>query len=214
MLKSALLKLIESAPDTQDINSFLAGTDVETQFKGAEPTLDTFKQKAKTDKDFKSYFESENDKYHAKAVKTMKESGSWEGEFSDVMKTKYPELIVDAKDKKIFDLEKRAEASDKAVLRKDLLAQAVTYATSKGIKVDAKYIGKLLGEDLDSTKLELDGFAENWSSGMETSMNERLKAGSYVPGGTDKDGGKVSIGASMAQKNNSAKVPVNNLWGK
>ncbi len=212
MIKKDLIEKIKDLKDDEDVNSLLGGTDIETQFKGAEPTLDTFKQKSKTDKDFKSYFESENDKYHAKAVKTMKESGSWEGEFSDVMKTKYPELIVDAKDKKIFDLEKRAEASDKAVLRKDLLAQAVAYATSKGIKVDAKYIGKLLGEDLDSTKLELDGFAENWSTGMETSMNERLKASSYVPGGTDKDGAKVSIGASMAQQNNGAKVTISDPW--
>lgn len=208
MIKSALLKLIENATDTQDINSLLGGTDIETQFKGAEPTLDTFKQKVKTDKTYQQFMDSENDKHYTKAMKTLKEKGSWESEFADVMKEKYPDLVPDPQS----ELRKEIANLKSESAREKMLNQAVAYATEKGIKIDSKYISKLLGEDFDSTKVELDGFAENWSKGLETSMNERLKSSSYVPGGTDKDGARVSIGASMAQQNNSSKVAPSDPW--
>lgn len=95
MLKKDLLKKIENAKDDEDINSLLAGTDIEEAFKGEEPTLDVFKGKIKSDKAFQQFMDSERDTYHAKALKTMKEKGTWENEFSDVMKEKYPELIKD-----------------------------------------------------------------------------------------------------------------------
>ena len=208
MLKKDLIEKIKALKDDEDINTLLVGTDVETQFKTSGVTLDAFKEKMKTDKDFKSYFESENDKYHAKAVKTMKESGSWEGEFSDVMKTKYPDLVPDPQ----AELKKEIANLKSESAREKMLNQAVAYATEKGIKIDSKYISKLLGEDFDSTKVELDGFAENWSKGLETSVNERMKVSSYVPGGKGEDGANISIGASMAAQNNGGKTAPSDPW--
>ena len=95
MLKKDLLKKIENAKDDEDINSLLVGTDIEEAFKGDEPTLDVFKGKIKSDKAFQQFMDSERNTYYAKALKTMKEKGTWENEFSDVMKEKYPELIKD-----------------------------------------------------------------------------------------------------------------------
>lgn len=208
MKKVDLLKLINSATDEQDINSLLGGTDIETQFKGAEPTLDTFKTKFKTDKAFVQFMDSENDKHYVKALKTLKEKGSWESEFSDVMKEKYPDLIPDPQ----AELKKEIANLKSESAREKMLNQAVAYASEKGIKIDSKYIGKLLGEDFDSTKVELDGFAENWSKGLEASVNEKFKASSYVPGGTGPDGVKTSIGASMAQQNNGNKTAPVDPW--
>jgi len=209
MIKSDLIKLIEGAADTQDINALLAGTDVETQFKGAEPTLDTFKQKAKTDKDFKAYIESENDKYYNKALVTWK-ANNLEKELEPFIATKYPDLVTDPVKKELMEMRKELEKEKASNGRKDLLSEAMKYAAEK--KLPAGFIDKFLGEDLDTTKANLDILAVDWSKGLETSMNERLKSSSYVPGGTDKDGVKTSIGASMAQKNNSTKVAENNPW--
>ncbi|MCB2308831.1 DUF4355 domain-containing protein [Clostridium estertheticum] len=212
MLKKDLIEKIKGLKDDEDINTLLVGTDVETQFKGEEPTLDTFKQKAKTDKDFKAYIESENDKYHNKALTTWKEN-NLEKELEPFITAKYPELVqTNPMQKQLLEVQKELAAAKTESAREKLLSQAIKYATEK--KLPSGFVDKFLGEDLDTTKANLDVLAIDWSKGLETSMNERLKAGSYVPGGTDKDGGKVSIGASMAQKNNSAKVPVNNLWGK
>ena len=211
MLKSALLKLIESAADTQDINTLLAGTDVETQFKGVEPTLDTFKQKAKTDKDFKAYIDGENDKHYVKALATWKEN-NLEKELEPFMLAKYPDMVTDPVKKELMEMKKELEKERASNTRKDLLSEAMKYAAEK--KLPAGFIDKFLGEDLDSTKANLDVLAVDWSKGLETSMNERLKSSSYVPGGNDKSGAKLSIGASMAQQNNGAKTAPSDPWAK
>ncbi len=94
--------------------------------------------------------------------------------------------------------------------RKDLLNEAMKYATEK--KLPTAFIDKFLGEDLDSTKANLDGLASDWSKGLEISINEKLKSSSYVPGGSNPDGTKTSIGASMAKQNNGAKVAISDPW--
>ena len=209
MLKKDLIEKLKNLKDEEDVNSLLAGTDIETQFKGEEPTLDTFKQKAKTDKDFKAYIESENDKYHNKALTTWKEN-NLEKELEPFITAKYPDLVKDPMQKKFLEQEKKIEQMEKASAKKDLLAEAMKYAAEK--KLPAGFIDKFLGEDLDTTKANLDVLAIDWSKGLETSMNERMKVSSYVPGGTDKSGDKLSIGASMAQKNNSTKVATSDPW--
>lgn len=210
MLKSALLKLIESAPDTQDINALLVGSDVETQFKGAEPTLDTFKLKAKTDKDFKAYLESENDKYYNKALVTWK-ANNLEKELEPFIAIKYPDLVQsNPMQKQLLEVQKELAAAKTESARGKLLSQAIKYATEK--KMPTGFVEKFLGEDIEATKANLDVMAIDWATGLETSMNERLKAGAYTPGGTDKNGDKLSIGAEMAQKNNSTKVAATDYW--
>jgi len=211
MLKKDLLEKIKDLKDDEDINTLLVGTDVETQFKGIEPTLDTFKQKAKTDKEFKAYIESENDKYHNKALTTWKEN-NLEKELEPFMLEKYPDLVTDPIKKELMEMKKELEKERASNGRKDLLSEAMKYAAEK--KLPAGFIDKFLGEDLDSTKANLDVLAVDWSKGLETSMNERLKSSSYVPGGNDKSGAKLSIGASMAQQNNGAKTAPSDPWAK
>ncbi|MGH4125605.1 MAG: DUF4355 domain-containing protein [Clostridium sp.] len=209
MLKKDLLEKIKNSKDDEDINTLLVGTDVETQFKTSGLTLDAFKEKMKTDKDFKAYADGENDKHYVKALKTWKEN-NLEKELEPFMNAKYPDLIKDPKDKKVLEMETKIAQMEKASARKDLLTEAMKYGAEK--KLPAGFIDKFLGEDLDTTKANLDVLAIDWGKGLETSMNERLKSSSYVPGGTDKGGEKLSIGAAMAQKNNSTKVVSSDPW--
>lgn len=205
MKKSEILEKIKNAKDDEDINSLLVGTDIEEQFKG-EPTLDTFKSKLKTDKDFQGFMDKERETHLTKALKTMKEKGTWESEFGDALKEKYPDLIKDPTQKKLLELEAELAKERQANARKDLLAQAMKYAAEK--KLPANFVEKFLGEDLDSTKANLDSFAEDWSKGLETLVNEKMKQSSYVPGGSNPDGTKMSIGQSIAaQLNNTSSVP-------
>lgn len=209
MLKKDLLEKIKALKDDEDINTLLVGTDIETQFKTSGITLDAFKEKMKTDKDFKAFTESENDKYHTKALKTWKEN-NLEKELEPFMLAKYPDLVTDPIKKELMEMKKELEKERASNTRKDLLSEAMKYAAEK--KLPAGFIDKFLGEDLDTTKANLDVLAIDWAKGLETSMNERLKSSSYVPGGTDKSGEKLSIGASMAQKNNSTKVAASDPW--
>ncbi|MBN7576013.1 hypothetical protein C1H57_12500 [Clostridium sp. 2-1] len=210
MIKSELLKKIEAAKDDEDINNLLKGTDIEEQFKGEEPTLDVFKGKIKSDKVFQQFMDSERDTYHSKALKTMKEKGTWESEFGDALKEKYPELVKDPVQIELAKERKAREELETKLARKDLLADAIKYANEKGIKI--KSIDRYLGEDLDSTKANLDELAEDWSKGLESVVNERLKSSSYVPGGSNPDGSKISIGASIAQRNNKSTTAASDPW--
>ena len=209
MKKVDLLKLINSATDEQDINSLLGGTDIETQFKGAEPTLDTFKQKAKTDKEFKAFIDGENDKHYVKALSTWKEN-NLEKELEPFIQAKYPDLIKDPMQKQLLEVQKELAAAKSESAREKLLTQAIKYASEK--KMPTGFVEKFLGEDLDTTKANLDVLALDWSKGLEASVAEKFKSSSYVPGGTGADGTKTSIGAAMAQQNNGSKTAPSDPW--
>lgn len=209
MLKKDLLKKIEAAKDDEDINSLLTGTDIEETFKTSGLTLDAFKEKIKSDKDFKAYVESEQDKYHNKALKTWKEN-NLEKELEPFIKRKISRFSTDPTQKKLLELEKQLETEKAANARKDLLTEAVKYASEK--KIPTGFVERFLGDDLDSTKTNLDGFADAWSKGLEDGINDRMKAKSYVPGGSNPDGSKISIGASIAQQNNKSTTAASDPW--
>lgn len=208
MLKKDLLKLIEKAGDDENIDSLLENSDLAKSLKNSGLTLEAFKEKMKNDKDFKAYIDSENDKYHSKALKTWKENNI-EKELEPFIKEKYPELITDPIQKKLLDLEKQLADEKAANARKDLLTDAIKYANEKGIKLRA--IDRFLGEDLDSTKANLDALAEDWSKGIESVVDKKMKTNSYVPGaGTD--GKPVSIGASIAAQANKTSSAPSDPW--
>lgn len=207
MLKKDLLEKIKNAKEDEDINSLLGGTDIEEQFKDSGLTLEDFKAKLK-EKDFKAFLESENDKYFNKALGTWKEN-NLEKELEPLIQQKYPDLITDPAKKEVMEAKKEIEKLKAEMARKDLLNEATKYALEK--KLPVKLVEKFLGEDLEVTKTNLDSFAEDWSKGLETMVNEKMKTNSYVPG-TNSDGTKISIGAAMAQQNNKSSTATSDPW--
>lgn len=209
MKKNQLLELIKNAQEDEDINSLLVGTDIENEFKSSALTLNAFKEKMKTNKEFKAFIDSENDKYHSKALKTWREN-NLEKELEPFIKEKYPDLVTDPVQKKVLELEKELEKERQANARKDLLAQAIKYAADK--KLPASVVEKCLGEDFDKTKEVIDTIADDWSKGLEAIATEKMKQSSYVPG-KGSDGKPMSIGASIAAQNNSKSSAPSNPWG-
>ena len=209
MLKKELLKLIEKASDDENIDSLLENSDLAKSLKESGLTLDAFKGKLK-EKEFKAFLESENDKYFNKALGTWKEN-NLEKELDPFIKEKYPELVTDPMAKKLADLEKELEKERAVNARKDLLNEAMKYASDK--KLPTSIIEKCLGEDLETTKTQLDSIADEWSKGLEAIATEKMKSNSYVPG-KGEDGKPVSIGSLMAKTNNESKASnAPNLWG-
>lgn len=210
MLKKELLKLIEKAGDDENIDSLLENSDLAKSLQASGLTLEAFKEKMKTDKDFKAFIDSENNKYHGKALKTWKEN-NLEKELEPFIKEKYPDLITDPTQKKLLELEKQLADEKAANARKDLLAQAMKYAADK--KLPASVIEKCLGEDFDKTKEVIDSLADDWSKGLEAIATEKMKSNSYVPGGKGSDGKPMSIGASIAAQLNQTSSAPSNPWG-
>ena len=209
MNKKELLKLIENIEDEGSVDEVLSESDFAKSLLQSGLTINAFKEKMKIDKDFKSFMDSENDKYHSKALKTWKDN-NLEKELEPFIKEKYPDLITDPVQKKVLELEKELEKERQANARKDLLAEAMKYANEKGIKL--KSIDKFLGDDLDSTKANLDELADDWSKGLEAIATEKMKQSSYIPG-NGSDGKPMSIGASIAAQNNSKSSTPSNPWG-
>lgn len=209
MLKKELLKLIEKAGDDDNIDLLLENSDLAKSLQASGLTLEAFKEKIKNDKEFKAFIDSENDKYHGKALKTWKEN-NLEKELEPFIKEKYPDLITDPTQKKLLELEKQLADEKAANARKDLLAQAMKYAADK--KLPASVIEKCLGEDFDKTKEVIDSIADDWSKGLEAIATEKMKSNSYVPG-KGSDGKPISIGASIAAQNNSKSSAPSNPWG-
>jgi hypothetical protein len=116
MLKKELLKLIEKAGDGENIDSLLENSDLAKSLQANGLTLDAFKEKMKNDKDFKTFIDSENDKYHSKILKTWREN-NLEKELEPFIKGKYPELVTYPAQKKVLELEKELE-KDKLILEK------------------------------------------------------------------------------------------------
>lgn len=209
MLKKELLKLIEKAGDDENIDSLLENSDLAKSLQVSGLTLEAFKEKMKNDKEFKAFIDSENDKYYSKALKTWKEN-NLEKELEPFIKEKYPELVTDPTQKELLELKKELEKERQANAKKDLLTQAIKYASDK--KLPASVVEKCLGEDFDKTKEVIDSIADDWSKGLEAIATEKMKQSSYVPG-KGADGNPASIGASIAAQNNSKSSAPSNPWG-
>lgn len=207
MKKNELLKLLENINDDQEVDDLVKDSDLGKSLQ----SLESFKQKLKSERDFKSFLESENDKYHNKALDTWKKN-NLEKELEPFIRDKYPDLITDPIQKKVMELEKQLEAERKANARKDLLNEATKYASEK--KLPTSFIEKLLDEDLDKTKAIIDAFGDSYAKDLSAAVNAKIKSSNYIPGGTDPNGNKISIGASLAQQRNTTKSQINDPWSK
>lgn len=209
MNKKELSKLIESIDDEGSVDEVLSGSDFAKSLLQSGLTLNAFKEKIKNDKDFRAFMDSENDKYHAKALKTWQDN-NLEKALEPFIKEKYPELITDPTQKELMELKKQLADERAANARKDLLTQAMKYAADK--KLPASLVEKCLGEDFDKTKEVIDSIADDWSKGIESIVTEKMKQSSYVPG-KGSDGKPISIGASIAAQNNSKSNTPSDPWG-
>ena len=197
MKKSELIKLFENVADDADIDETLAGTDLVKGFVAKGLTLDAFKSKLK-EKDFKAFLETEGGKDFEKRLKKWKEE-NLEKELEPFIQEKYPDLITDPTQKKILELEKKLADEQKANARKDLITEAIKYATEK--KIPTSLVENFLGEDLEKTKDNLDSFVESINPWVQEQVDERLGASSWVPGG---NGGNATsnLGSEAAKRRN------------
>lgn len=197
MKKSELIKLFENVADDADIDETLAGTELVKGFINKGLTLDAFKSKLK-EKDFKAFLEGEGGKDFEKRLKEWKKN-NLEKELEPFIQEKYPDLVTDPTQKKLLELEKELEKERTANARKDLITEAIKYATEK--KIPTSLVENFLGEDLEKTKVNLDSFVESINPWVQEQVDERLGASSWIPGG---NGGNATsnLGSEAAKRRN------------
>ena len=209
MKKSEFINLFADLADDADIDETLDGTELVKSFINKGLTLDAFKSKLK-EKDFKAFLEGEGGKDFEKRLKEWKKN-NLEKELEPFIQEKYPDLVTDPTQKKILELEKKLADEQKANARKDLITEAIKYATEK--KIPSNLVENFLGEDLEKTKVNLDSFVESINPCVQEQVDERLGASSWVPGGNGNSGAAKSLGAQLAEElNNSGKAEGPNPW--
>lgn len=197
MKKSEFINLFADLSDDADIDETLAGTELVKSFINKGLTLDAFKSKLK-EKDFKAFLEGEGGKDFEKRLKEWKKN-NLEKELEPFIQEKYPDLVTDPTQKKLLELEKELEKERTANARKDLITEAIKYATEK--KIPTSLVENFLGEDLEKTKVNLDSFVESINPWVQEQVDERLGASSWIPGG---NGGNATsnLGSEAAKRRN------------
>ncbi|BDR67210.1 hypothetical protein K144312032_14380 [Clostridium tetani] len=182
MLKKDLLELIKDIEDDKDVDETLKSTD----FAKSMLSLDNFKNLISTDKEFKSFIDSEKDKYNSKALDTWK-ANHLQKLIDEKVKELYPE--EDPKDSELAKLKLEMENMKKETLRKELTNKALKIATEKGLPADL--VDYFIGQDEESTTKNLETLEKVFTEKLETTVKERLKDNSYTPpsGGSDPEGG-------------------------
>ncbi|MGU8922128.1 DUF4355 domain-containing protein [Clostridium perfringens] len=209
MKKSELMALLNNVTDEDSIDEILRGTDLVKEFIKNGLTLEAFKGKLK-EKEFKDFINGEGGKDFEKRLKEWKKA-NLEKELEPFIQEKYPNLITDPTQKKILELEKKLADEQKANARKDLITEAIKYANEK--KIPSNLVENFLGEDLEKTKENLDGFIETINPWISNQVDERLGASSWVPGGNGSAGASKSLGEQLAEElNNSGKAEGPNPW--
>ena len=181
MLKSELLKLIESIEDNGEVDGILATSELATKFGG----LDVFKQKVNTDKDFKSFVDSLKDQHLNKGLETWK-TNHLQSLIDEKIKELYPE--DDPKDTELVKLKQEMENMKKEKIKEQLTNKALKTATEKGLPTDL--VDYFIGQDEETTNKNLETLEKVFTDKLETTVKERLKDNSYTPpsGGSDPEG--------------------------
>lgn len=201
MKKSELLKLIENLGEEDVVNDLLLGTDVEEGIKSSALTLENFKAKA-SDKEFKSYIDSLNDKHFNSVIGTMKENGTWENQFKDVLETKYPDLfkiedpIIKQLREEMDQIKREKAEAEKQLARENAIKEARAYAEEK--KYPTELIEHFVGEDVDTSKANLDKMNNVISEIVQKALQTDMKNNEFTPGGK---GGSDPVDPLAAQVN-------------
>lgn len=182
MIKSELLELINEIDNEGDVDSVLDGL----------LTLDRFKSKL-DDKEFKSFLDSEKDKYSAKAITTALEN---------YKKKELPKVIADEiakakgepqteQEKQLLELQKKVELMEKEKARAEMTSKYKSVLSEKSIPVDM--IDFLLAGDDEGTENNIDLFEKAMSKYVEDKVTERLSNSNFEPPSNKNDKGKLSI---------------------
>ncbi len=195
MKKSDLTKLIEALKDDENVDEVVSGSDLGKALKTSGLTLDSFKEKVASDKDFKAYLDSEKDMHHNKALKTWQDN-NLQKLVDEEVKKRFPD--ADPKDTKIKELELKFEKMQKEATHKDLTNKALKTLTEKKLPTDL--VNFIVGKDEDDTNKNLETLTNIFSAHDEAIKTEILKNTSYTPPGGIGGGNSDKLGKSEVEK--------------
>lgn len=161
-------KYFETNKDNDEVKTFVGGLN--------PVTADKVKSLVDTDKDLKSWLDSEKDKHSGKSLETWK-TNNLQKLIDEEVKKRYPD--ADPKDSEIATLKAQFEQMQKEATKKDLTNMALKFAQEK--KLPTELIEFFVTNDDETTKKNLDNFSTVLSKHDETLKASLLKDMSYTP---------------------------------
>ena len=173
MKKKDLLELLVDVEEDGIVDEILQGTDL---YK-SRLSLDSFKDLVATDKEFKSFLDSEKDKHADKVLKTFKANNLEKLIEAEVLKrtgkTETPEQkAIRELQEQLANMGKEKEKAERIAKYKDVLVKK---------KIPSQLSDFILGEDDDVTDANINIFEDAMKTYVENKVKERLKDSKYTP---------------------------------
>ena len=173
MKKKDLLELLVDIEEDGIVDEILQGTDL---YK-SRLSLDSFKDLVATDKEFKSFLDSEKDKHADKVLKTFKANNLEKLIEAEVLKrtgkTETPEQkAIRELQAQLANMGKEKEKAERIAKYKDVLVKK---------KIPSQLSDFILGEDDDVTDANINIFEDAMKTYVESKVKERLKDSKYTP---------------------------------
>lgn len=172
MTKKELLNLIETIKEEENIDELIKGTDLAKSML----SLDNFKGLVATDSNFKSFMDSEKDKYSSKALETWK-GNNLNKLIDEEIKKRFPEKSE--KDLELEKLKQEIEQMKTEKLREQLTNKALKIANEK--KLPAEIVDFMLGNDEETTVKNIEKFESIFNDSLQNLVKEKVKDNSYTP---------------------------------
>ena len=173
MKKKDLLELLVDIEEDGIVDEILQGTDL---YK-SRLSLDSFKDLVATDREFKSFLDSEKDKHADKVLKTFKANNLEKLIEAEVLKrtgkTETPEQKANRElQEQLANMGKEKEKAERIAKYKDVLVKK---------KIPSQLSDFILGEDVDVTDANINIFEDAMKTYVESKVKERLKDSKYTP---------------------------------
>lgn len=173
MKKKDLLELLVDIEEDGIVDEILQGTDL---YK-SRLSLDSFKDLVATDREFKSFLDSEKDKHADKVLKTFKANNLEKLIEAEVLKrtgkTETPEQkAIRELQEQLANMGKEKEKAERIAKYKDVLVKK---------KIPSQLSDFILGEDDDITDANINIFEDAMKTYVESKVKERLKDSKYTP---------------------------------
>lgn len=189
MKKSELLKLLEGIDDEGSVDEVLSKSDFAKSLIDGGLTLDAFKEKIANDKSFKSFMDSENDKYYSKALETWKSNNLQTIINDEVLKAtgkkKTPEQI------QIEELQKKFEAQEKENTRLKNESTVKSMLSEAGFD-PSKALEFFNIDDMENMETRIGNFKALIDEKTQAGIKDAIASGSYTPPG-ENGGGELSV---------------------
>ncbi|MCC0682738.1 DUF4355 domain-containing protein [Clostridioides sp. ES-S-0005-03] len=199
MLKKEVLELLKEIEDDAEIDSLLQSTDLFKSASDKKITIEEFRELINNDTDFKTFIDSEKNKYHSEALENFKKKDMQTLISAEVLKrtganeTEEQKAIRELRES-LNKLEKEKKHAEKVSKYKDILVEK---------KIPTNLIEYLLSDDDDKTNANIEIFENSMKQYVQSRVDERIKDGSYVPPGKDNAGSLSEIRKQIKQGLNS-----------